>query len=108
MQLKKAKLENRLDARLKNYAKYKLLIIDEIGYLPISQEDSNLFFQLIDMRYEKKSTIFTTNISFDKWDKVFYDAVVANAILDRILHHCHVIPVTGKSFRLKDCISLSD
>ncbi len=108
IQLKKAKLENRLDARLKNYAKYKLLIIDEIGYLPINQEDSNLFFQLIDMRYEKKSTIFTTNISFDKWDKVFYDVVVANAILDRILHHCHVIAVTGKSFRLKDCVSLSE
>lgn len=108
MQLKKAKLENRLDARLKNYAKYKLLIIDEIGYLPISQEDSNLFFQLIDMRYERKSTVFTTNISFDKWDKVFYDAVVANAILDRILHHSHVITITGKSYRLKDCLSLSE
>jgi len=108
MQLKKARIENRLDARLRNYAKYKLLIIDEIGYLPISQEDSNLFFQLIDMRYERKSTIFTTNISFDKWDKVFYDAVVANAILDRILHHSHVITITGKSYRLKDCLSLSE
>jgi len=108
MQLKKAKLENRLDARLKNFAKYKLLIIDEIGYLPISQEDSNLFFQLIDMRYENKSTIFTTNISFDKWDKVFFDAVVANAILDRILHHSHVVTITGNSYRLKDCVTLAD
>jgi len=108
MQLKKAKLENRLEARLKNFAKYKLLIIDEIGYLPISQEDSNLFFQLIDTRYEKKSTIFTTNISFDQWDKVFFDAVVANAILDRILHHSHVITITGKSYRLKDCGLMSE
>lgn len=63
-QLKKAKLENRLDDRLKHFCKYKLLIIDELGYLPIDKEDSKLFFQLIDMRYEKKSTILTTNMNF--------------------------------------------
>lgn len=108
IQLKKAKIENRLEAKLKNYAKYKLLIIDEIGYLPINQEDSNLFFQLIDMRYENKSTIFTTNINFDKWDKIFFDAVVANAILDRILHHSHVITITGNSYRLKDCTPITE
>src|SRR5690625_2706245 len=62
LNLKKAKLENRLETRLKHYAKYKLLIIDEIGYLPIDEDDAKLFFQLIDMRYEKKSTIFTTKI----------------------------------------------
>lgn len=101
-QLKKAKLENRLDARLKHFCKYKLLIIDELGYLPIDREDSKLFFQLIDMRYEKRSTILTTNINFNEWDDVFYDAVIANAILDRILHHAHVISITGKSYRLKD------
>ena len=101
-QLKKAKLENRLDARLKHFCKYKLLIIDELGYLPIDKEDSKLFFQLIDMRYEKRSTILTTNINFNEWDDVFYDAVIANAILDRILHHAHVISITGKSYRLKD------
>ena len=108
MQLKKAKIENRLEAKLRNYAKYKLLNIDEIGYLPISQEDSNLFFQLIDMRYENKSTIFTTNISFDQWNRIFYDAVVANAILDRILHHSHVITITGNFYRLKDCVALAE
>ena len=80
-QLKKAKLENRLETRLKHFCKYRLLIIDELGYLPIDKEDSNLFFQLIDMRYEKKSTIITTNINFNEWDGIFYDAVVANAIL---------------------------
>lgn len=101
-QLKKAKLENRLDARLKHFCKYKLLIIDELGYLPIDKEDSKLFFQLIDMRYEKRSTILTTNINFNEWDDVFYDAVIANAILDRILHHAHVISITGKSYRLKE------
>lgn len=103
-QLRKAKLENRLEARLKHFNRYKLLIIDEIGYLPIDREDSNLFFQLIDMRYEKKSTILTTNINFSEWDSVFYDAVVADAILNRILHHSHVVSITGKSYRLKDFV----
>jgi len=101
-QLKKARLENRLDARLKHFTKYKLLIIDELGYLPIDKDDSKLFFQLIDMRYEKKSTILTTNINFNNWDEVFYDAIIANAILDRILHHAHIVSISGKSYRLKD------
>ena len=103
-QLKKAQSENRLGDRLKHFSKYRLLIIDELGYLPINKEDSNLFFQLIDMRYEKKSTILTTNINFSDWDSVFYDAVVANAILDRVLHHAHVITISGRSYRLKDHI----
>lgn len=107
-QLKKAKLENRLDDRLKHFCKYKLLIIDELGYLPIEKEDSKLFFQLIDMRYEKKSTILTTNINFNNWDDVFFDPVIANAILDRILHHAHVINIAGKSYRLKDYIKQDD
>lgn len=101
-QLKKAKLENRLGDRLKHFTKYKVLIIDELGYLPIDKDDSKLFFQLIDLRYEKKSTIITTNINFNSWDDIFYDAVIANAILDRILHHSHVISISGKSYRLKD------
>ena len=71
--LRKAKLENRLENRLKHYSKYKLLIIDEIGYLPIGSEDAKLFFQLIDLRYEKKSTIFTTNINFNLWNEIFDD-----------------------------------
>lgn len=100
-QLKRAKLENRLEARLKHFCKYKLLIIDELGYLPIEKEDAKLFFQLIDLRYEKRSTILTTNINFNSWDEVFYDPVIANAILDRILHHAHVVNITGKSYRLK-------
>lgn len=107
-QLKRAKLENRLDARLKHFSKYKLLVIDEIGYLPIDKEDSNLFFQLIDMRYEKKSTILTTNMNFNEWDGIFYDAVVANAIMDRVLHHAHVVTISGRSYRLKDHIQSKD
>lgn len=107
-QLKRANLENRLDARLKHFSKYKLLIIDEIGYLPIDKEDSKLFFQLIDMRYEKKSTILTTNINFSEWDEIFYDPVIANAILDRVLHHSHVVSINGNSYRLKDHLNLED
>ena len=107
-QLKRAKLENRLDARLKHFNKYKLLIIDELGYLPIDAEDSKLFFQLIDMRYENKSTILTTNINFNSWDDIFYDPIIANAILDRILHNAHVVSISGNSYRLKDHLRQED
>ena len=58
----------------------------------------------LDMRYEKKSTILTTNINFNNWDEIFYDAIIANAILDRILHHAHVVSIHGKSYRIKDHI----
>lgn len=107
-QLKKAKLENRLDARMKHFCHYRLLVIDELGYLPIDREDSNLFFQLVDARYEKKSIIVTTNMNFNEWDGVFYDAVVAGAIMDRVLHHAHVVPISGKSYRLKDHLAHTD
>lgn len=100
--LKRAKLENRLEDKLRVLNRYKLLIIDELGYLPIDKSDANLFFQLIDMRYEKKSTIITTNIEFSEWDDIFQEVMVANAILDRILHHAKVITIAGKSFRLKN------
>ncbi|MDZ5480106.1 IS21-like element helper ATPase IstB [Bacillus thuringiensis] len=103
--LKRAKIENRLEARLKHYTKYKLLIIDEIGYLPIDPEDAKLFFQLIDMRYEKRSTILTTNINFKSWDEVFQDPKLANAILDRVLHHATVVSIVGHSYRIKDHFS---
>ncbi|HGH0795168.1 TPA: ATP-binding protein [Staphylococcus pseudintermedius] len=91
--LRKARNERRLETRLKHYSKYKLLIIDEIGYLPIDVEDAKLFFQVIDRRYEKKSTILTTNINFKAWDEVFQDTKIANAILDRILHHASIVSI---------------
>jgi DNA replication protein DnaC len=100
--LKRARLENRLEARLKHYTKYKLLIIDEIGYLPIDAEDAKLFFQLIDMRYEKRSTILTTNVNFKSWDEIFQEPKLANAILDRILHHATVVTIVGESYRLRN------
>lgn len=100
--LHKAKLEDRLQDKLKKLASYKLLIIDELGYLPISKDDSKLFFQLIDRRYERASIIITTNINFSQWDEIFGDAVIANAILDRLLHHANIITIKGKSYRLQN------
>lgn len=101
LQLKKAKQENTLSRRLKHFTSYSVLIIDEVGFLPISSEDSNLLFQLISMRYEKHPTIFTTNKSFNHWGEVFGDSVIANAMLDRILHHCKVFQIIGPSYRMK-------
>lgn len=101
MQLKKAKLENTLARRLKHFTSYSVLIIDEVGFLPIDGDDSNLLFQLISMRYEKHPTIFTTNKSFNHWGEVFNDSVIANAMLDRILHHCKVFQIIGPSYRMK-------
>ena len=85
------------ELRLKHYAIYKLLIFDEKGYLPIDREDAKLFFQLIELRHEKKSTILTTNISFKEWDGVFQDTMLANAILDRVLHPATVVNIIGDS-----------
>jgi DNA replication protein DnaC len=100
-QLNKAHNENRLEQRLKHFAKYKLLIIDEIGYLPVDKQGANLFFQLIAKRYEKNSTVLTTNQPFSKWTEIFNSPSIANAILDRLLHHSHIVKITGQSYRLK-------
>lgn len=100
-QLKKALSENRLDIRLRHFCKYKILIIDEIGYLPIDIDAANLFFQLIYKRYEKHCTIITTNTNFSKWSDIFGNSVIANAILDRLLHHSHIISVKEPSYRTK-------
>ena len=100
-QLKKAHQENRLESRLKFFAKYKVLIIDEIGYMPIDQDTANIFFQLIAKRYEKNSTIITTNMPFSKWGEFFGSATLANALLDRLLHHSTIISLKGPSYRTK-------
>jgi len=90
-----------LESRIKHFSKYKVLIIDEIGYLPIDNDAANLFFQLISKRYEKSSTIITTNVVFSEWEEIFGGASIANAILDRLLHHSHVISIKGPSYRLQ-------
>lgn len=101
-QLKKALLENRLEARLKFFSKYKVLIIDEIGYMPIDQDSANLFFQVIAKRYEKHCTIITTNTPFSRWGEIFGSPTLANAVLDRLLHHSQIVSIKGPSYRLKE------
>ncbi|MBQ1326516.1 MAG: IS21-like element helper ATPase IstB [Lachnospiraceae bacterium] len=101
-QLKKAASENRLENRVKFFCHYKLLIIDELGYQRMDMDSANLFFNLIAKRYEKTSTIITTNSPFSKWPDIFQEPVLTNALLDRLLHHCHVININGPSYRLKD------
>jgi len=100
--LKKAAQRGTLDRQLKTLRKYKLLIIDEIGYLPFDGEASNLFFSLISMRYEHNSTVFTSNKSYSEWGEIFGDPVIATAILDRILHHSITLNIKGESYRLKN------
>ena len=96
--------ENRLESKIKFYCKYKLLIIDEIGYLPITKDEANMFFQLIAKRYETKPTIITTNQPFSKWGEVFGDTTIASAIIDRLVHHSIIINIKGKSYRIKDLV----
>ena len=82
--------------------KYDVLVIDEVGYLPFSRDGASLLFQLINMRYEKKSTLITTNIPLSQWSEFLQDKKLTNALLDRLVHHSKVISITGKSYRMKD------
>ena len=104
-QLKKAYLENKLESRIKHFSKYKLLIIDEIGYLPIGELEAKMFFQLIDKRYEKKSTIITSNINLSEWSEIFVDNMLASAILDRLVHHSSIVNILGSSYRTASALS---
>jgi len=100
--LGKALAEGKLEERIKILTQPQLLIIDEIGYLPIDRQSANLFFQLISRRYERGSILITSNQSLGAWGEVFGDAVIASAILDRLLHHSITINIKGESFRLKE------
>ena len=99
--LKRASQENRLERQLQQLTYPKVLILDEIGYLPLSREDASLLFRLVARRYEKASVILTSNKSFVDWGDIFSDAVLATAILDRLLHHSTTINIKGESYRLK-------
>ena len=92
----------RLEYRIKTYSRFRLMIVDEIGYLPLTRKESNLFFQFVSSRYEKRSTIYTSNKSFSEWGEILGDQVIAATVLDRILHHCVVVNIRGESYRLKD------
>ena len=99
--LKRASQENRLERQLQQLTYPKVLILDEIGYLPLSREDASLLFRLVARRYLKASVILTSNKSFVDWGDIFSDAVLATAILDRLLHHSTTINIKGESYRLK-------
>jgi DNA replication protein DnaC len=100
--LAKAEKENRLEDKIRRLSKFQLLIIDEIGYLPLDELGAHCFFQLISRRYEKASTIFTSNKSYGEWGDIFKDHVIAATILDRVLHHCTTVNIKGDSYRIKD------
>lgn len=101
--LKNAFNEGTIERRVRHYGKYKTLIIDEVGFNEISPLEAKLFFQLVDVRYAKRSTIFTSNIPFDKWPLILgNDEMITKAILDRILHYSYLFNITGPSYRLKD------
>ena len=101
-QLLRAESEGRLEERLSHLAKPKLLIVDELGYLPFERRAAHLLFQLVNRRYEKGSLLITSNQPVGAWGEVFGDPILATAILDRLLHHSHVITIKGESYRLRE------
>ena len=100
--LAKAQSENKLEERVRSLFQPKLLIIDEIGYIPFDKQGANLFFQLIAKRYEKGALILTSNQTYGHWGEVFGDQILATAILDCLLHHSTTINIKGESYRLKE------
>ena len=103
--LEEAKTAGQLGRRLKILTYPSLLVIDEIGYLPVSQTGAMLFFQLINRRYERASTVLTSNKGFE--DQILGDEVMAAALIDRLLHHCHIVNIRGSSYRMRKHIDLS-
>jgi DNA replication protein DnaC len=100
--LTRAHQENRLEEKLKLLVQPRLLILDEIGYLPLERLGANLFFQLVSRRYERGSMLITSNQSLAGWGQVFGDQILATAILDRLLHHSTILNIKGESYRLKE------
>lgn len=100
--------QNGRKGRGRSYYKSALVIVDEVGYTPIDRFECNLFFRFIASRYEKASTIITSNKAFNDWAELFHDQVIVSAILDRLLHHCTIINVKGNSYRLKDQVLKND
>jgi DNA replication protein DnaC len=100
--LAKAEREGMLREKIRYFCRFALLIVDEIGYLPVTSGGGNLFFQLVNARYEKGAMILTSNRGFAEWGEIFGDPVVATALLDRLLHHAVVFQIEGSSYRLRD------
>ncbi len=100
--LGRAARENRLDRRLRVYLAPKVLVIDEMGYLPLDALGATIFFQLVSARYERGSIVLTSNKSYGEWGSIFGDPIIATAILDRLLHHSTTVNIRGESYRLKE------
>lgn len=99
--LREAEAKGQLRRRLRVLTHPALLVVDEIGYLPVTRDGATLFFQLINERYERASTVLTSNKTFKEWGQVLGDEVMAAAMLDRLLHHCHIVNIRGNSYRLR-------
>ena len=99
--LEEAQAASRLGHRLKTLTHPALLVVDEIGYLPITRNGAMLFFQLMARRYETASTVLTSNKPFDEWGEIFGDDLMAGALIDRLLHHCHILNIRGNSYRMR-------
>jgi DNA replication protein DnaC len=99
--LEEAQAAGRLSQRIKTLTYPPLLVVDEIGYLPVSRTGAMLFFQLMSRRYERVSTVLTSNKGFEDWGDVFGDEVMAAALIDRLVHHCHIVSIRGNSFRMR-------
>lgn len=106
--LKEADAIGRLARKMKTYTRPNVLVLDEVGYLPLDRADANLVFQTISKRYETGTILLTSNKAFSEWGQVFGDDVLATAILDRLLHHCEVISINGPSWRLKDRLTTTE
>jgi DNA replication protein DnaC len=106
-QLTEAEATGRFAKKLQTYLKPAVLVVDEVGYLPVARSEANMVFQLVSRRYERGSIICTSNKAFGEWGTVFGDDVLAAAILDRLLHHCNVVSINGPSYPLKDHLAVT-
>ena len=100
--LEQARAAGQLARRLRVLSHPALLVVDEIGYLPVSRDGGVLFFQLINARYEHASTVLTSNKGFEEWGAILGDDVMAGALIDRLMHHCHVVNIRGNSYRMRE------
>jgi DNA replication protein DnaC len=100
--LETAQDRNTLDDELRRLERYGLLVVDEVGYLPLERQAANLLFALVSRRYERGSIIITSNRGFEAWGEILGDAMVAAALIDRLVHHATMVALKGKSYRLRE------
>lgn len=105
LELERAWKNNQLERFKKRFNRVQLIILDEMGYVPFNKNGSELLFQLISDWYETKSVVITSNLEFSSWNKVFIDPRLTSALVDRLIHHAHILTFTGESFRLKNALS---